>query len=71
MRRYKGRIKVWDVVNEAISMAARMSAKVAVVVIIGPDFIEKAFNTPTRPILMRSSAITITPGEPGKTPEAH
>ncbi len=42
--RYKGRIKVWDVVNEAISDNGEdVLRKSPWSVIIGPDFIEKAF----------------------------
>ena len=43
--RYKGRIKVWDVVNEAISDSGQdVLRKSPWSVIIGPDFIEKAFQ---------------------------
>lgn len=43
--RYKGRIKVWDVVNEAISDGGdEVLRKSPWSVIIGPDFIEKAFQ---------------------------
>ena len=43
--RYKGRIKVWDVVNEAISDGGdEVLRKSPWSVIIGPDFIEKAFE---------------------------
>jgi endo-1,4-beta-xylanase len=43
--RYKGRIKVWDVVNEAISDGGPdVLRKSPWSVIIGPDFIEKAFE---------------------------
>ena len=43
--RYKGRIKVWDVVNEAISDGGPdILRKSPWSVIIGPDFIEKAFQ---------------------------
>jgi endo-1,4-beta-xylanase len=43
--RYKGRIKVWDVVNEALSDSGPdLLRKSPWSVIIGPDFIEKAFQ---------------------------
>ncbi len=43
--RYKGKIKVWDVVNEAISDGGdEVLRKTPWSVIIGPDFIEKAFE---------------------------
>ncbi len=43
--RYKGKIKVWDVVNEAISdNGEEVLRKSPWSVIIGPDFIEKAFE---------------------------
>ena len=43
--RYKGKIKVWDVVNEAISDGGPdVLRKSPWSVIIGPDFIEKAFQ---------------------------
>jgi endo-1,4-beta-xylanase len=43
--RYKGKIKVWDVVNEAISDSGPdLLRKSPWSVIIGPDFIEKAFQ---------------------------
>jgi endo-1,4-beta-xylanase len=43
--RYKGKIKVWDVVNEALSDAGPdLLRKSPWSVIIGPDFIEKAFQ---------------------------
>lgn len=43
--RYKGKIKVWDVVNEAISDGGdEVLRKSPWSVIIGPDFIEKAFE---------------------------
>jgi endo-1,4-beta-xylanase len=43
--RYKGRIKVWDVVNEALSdEGPDLLRKSPWSVIIGPDFIEKAFQ---------------------------
>ena len=43
--RYKGRIKVWDVVNEALSdNGPDLLRKSPWSVIIGPDFIEKAFQ---------------------------
>ena len=43
--RYKGRIKVWDVVNEAISDGGgEVLRKSPWSEIIGPDFIEKAFE---------------------------
>jgi endo-1,4-beta-xylanase len=43
--RYKGKIKVWDVVNEAISDSGPdILRKSPWSVIIGPDFIEKAFQ---------------------------
>lgn len=43
--RYKGKIKVWDVVNEAISDGGDdVLRKSPWSVIIGPDFIEKAFQ---------------------------
>ncbi len=43
--RYKGKIKVWDVVNEAISDGGdEVLRKSPWSVIIGPDFIEKAFQ---------------------------
>ncbi|HET6407947.1 MAG TPA: endo-1,4-beta-xylanase [Chthoniobacteraceae bacterium] len=43
--RYKGRIKVWDVVNEAIADGGSdVLRKSPWSVIIGPDFIEKAFQ---------------------------
>ena len=43
--RYKGKIKVWDVVNEAISDdGADLLRKSPWSVIIGPEFIEKAFQ---------------------------
>ncbi|MGV3530871.1 MAG: endo-1,4-beta-xylanase [Chthoniobacteraceae bacterium] len=45
MGRYKGKIKVWDVVNEAISDGGPdVLRKSPWSVIIGPDFIEKAFE---------------------------
>jgi endo-1,4-beta-xylanase len=45
MGRYKGKIKVWDVVNEAISDdGPEILRKSPWSVIIGPDFIEKAFE---------------------------
>ncbi len=45
MGRYKGRIKVWDVVNEAISDGGPdLLRKSPWSVIIGPDFIEYAFQ---------------------------
>ncbi|MDB6153522.1 MAG: Beta-xylanase [Chthoniobacteraceae bacterium] len=45
MGRYKGRIKVWDVVNEAIADGGPdLLRKSPWSVIIGPDFIEKAFQ---------------------------
>ncbi len=43
--RYKGKIKVWDVVNEAIAdNGPEILRKSPWSVIIGPDFIEKAFE---------------------------
>jgi hypothetical protein len=43
--RYKGKIRVWDVVNEAISDSGPdVLRKSPWSVIIGPDFIEKAFE---------------------------
>jgi endo-1,4-beta-xylanase len=43
--RYKGKIKVWDVVNEAISdNGPDVLRKSPWSVIVGPDFIEKAFE---------------------------
>ena len=43
--RYKGRIKVWDVVNEAIADGGEeVLRKSPWSVIIGPDFIQKAFE---------------------------
>jgi endo-1,4-beta-xylanase len=43
--RYKGRIKVWDVVNEALSdNGDEVLRKSPWSVIIGPDFVEKAFQ---------------------------
>ena len=43
--RYKGKIKVWDVVNEAIADGGPdVLRKSLWSVIIGPDFIEKAFQ---------------------------
>jgi len=43
--RYKGKVKVWDVVNEAISDGGPdLLRKSPWSVIIGPDFIEKAFE---------------------------
>lgn len=43
--RYKGKIKVWDVVNEAISDGGPdVLRKTAWSEIIGPDFIDKAFE---------------------------
>jgi endo-1,4-beta-xylanase len=43
--RYKGKIKVWDVVNEAISDGGPdVLRKTPWSVIVGPDFIEKAFE---------------------------
>ena len=43
--RYKGKIKVWDVVNEAIADGGPdLLRKSPWSVIIGPDFIEKAFQ---------------------------
>jgi endo-1,4-beta-xylanase len=44
--RYKGKIKVWDVVNEAIADGGgpEILRKSQWSVIIGPDFIEKAFE---------------------------
>jgi endo-1,4-beta-xylanase len=43
--RYKGKIKVWDVVNEAIAdNGADILRRSPWSVIIGPDFIEKAFE---------------------------
>lgn len=45
MGRYKGKIKVWDVVNEAISDDGdEVLRKSPWSVIIGPDFVEKAFQ---------------------------
>ena len=45
MGRYKGKIKVWDVVNEAIADGGPdLLRKSPWSVIIGPDFIEKAFQ---------------------------
>lgn len=45
MGRYKGKIKVWDVVNEALSdSGSDVLRKSPWSVIIGPDFIEKAFQ---------------------------
>lgn len=45
MGRYKGKIKVWDVVNEAISDGGdEVLRKTPWSVIIGPDFINKAFE---------------------------
>lgn len=45
MGRYKGQIKVWDVVNEAISDGGdEVLRKSPWSVIIGPDFINKAFE---------------------------
>ncbi len=43
--RYKGKVKVWDVVNEAISDGGdEVLRKSPWSVIVGPDFIEKAFE---------------------------
>jgi endo-1,4-beta-xylanase len=43
--RYKGKIKVWDVVNEALSDSGPdVLRKSPWSVIVGPDFIEKAFQ---------------------------
>lgn len=43
--RYKGKVKVWDVVNEAIAdNGSEVLRKSPWSVIIGPDFIEKAFQ---------------------------
>ncbi len=45
MTRYKGKVKVWDVVNEAIAdNGPDILRKSPWSVIIGPDFIEKAFE---------------------------
>jgi len=45
MGRYKGKIKVWDVVNEALSDDGdEVLRKSPWSVIIGPDFVEKAFQ---------------------------
>jgi endo-1,4-beta-xylanase len=45
MGRYKGKIRVWDVVNEAISDDGdEVLRKSPWSVIVGPDFIEKAFE---------------------------
>lgn len=45
MGRYKGKIKVWDVVNEAISDdGGEVLRKSPWSVIVGPDFVEKAFQ---------------------------
>jgi endo-1,4-beta-xylanase len=45
VERYKGKIKVWDVVNEAIAdNGPEILRKSPWSVIIGPDFIEKAFE---------------------------
>lgn len=45
MGRYKGKIKVWDVVNEAIADdGPDVLRKSPWSVIIGPDFVEKAFQ---------------------------
>ena len=42
--RYKGRIKGWDVVNEALADNGRISKDSRWFKIIGPDYIEKAFQ---------------------------
>lgn len=42
--RYKGRIKGWDVVNEALADNGRLSKDSRWLKIIGPDYIEKAFQ---------------------------
>ncbi len=45
MGRYKGKIKVWDVVNEALAdNGDEVLRKSPWSVIIGPDFVEKAFQ---------------------------
>lgn len=45
MGRYKGKVRVWDVVNEAISDGGdEILRKTPWSVIIGPDFINKAFE---------------------------
>lgn len=42
--RYKGRIKGWDVVNEALADNGQLSKDSRWLKIIGPDYIEKAFQ---------------------------
>jgi endo-1,4-beta-xylanase len=42
--RYKGRIKGWDVVNEALAEDGSLSKDSRWLKIIGPDYIEKAFQ---------------------------
>lgn len=45
MRRYRGKIKVWDVVNEAVSDGGpNVLRRSPWSVIVGPDFVEKAFE---------------------------
>ena len=45
MGRYKGKVKVWDVVNEAIAdNGEEVLRKSPWSVIVGPDFVEKAFQ---------------------------
>ena len=58
--RYKGKIKVWDVVNEALADGGTNTLRDSLwTQIIGPDFIAKPLNTPTKRTRMRSCVTTI------------
>jgi endo-1,4-beta-xylanase len=57
--RYQGKIKAWDVVNEAIADGGTNILRNSLwLEIIGPDFIAKAFEYATKRTLLRSSATT-------------
>ncbi len=59
--RYKGKVKVWDVVNEAISdNGPDVLRRSPWSVIIGPDFIPRHLSTHTKPTPKPSCATTIT-----------
>ncbi len=71
--RYKGKIKVWDVVNEALSDGGPNVLRVSPwQQIIGDDFIEKAFeyaHEADPDAILRYN--DYSSGESGQTPEAH
>ena len=71
--RYKGKIKVWDVVNEAVADGGTNILRNSLwVQIIGPDFIAKAFeyaHEADPDAILRYNDYGLE--KPGKTPQAH